>query len=141
MIRTLVLGIFLLTSWIFFSGPCLSESYYVLMTIPLVLGILVSIALTLINSFSWQHQFFLITSLPTTLFSLLKSAGTVLSLSTSMLSTLLFKLAKSVLIPAQMYQCLLLLPDPNQLLHSQQNDYKAQENRYNTSFILIQLKY
>ena len=63
-----------------------------------MLGVLVLIALTLANSLS--HTVFLTTSLLTTLLSLLKSARTVLILSTSKTSTPIFKPAKSVSNPS-----------------------------------------
>ena len=92
-----VLGVFFSASLIFFSRPGLSESYYVLVANPLILGISVSIALTLATNLQiLQHTQFLLTTLSTALLSLLKWGWRVLSLSTSKLSTVVLKLAKSV---------------------------------------------
>ena len=58
----------------------------------LFLGILVSIALTLVTSISYTV---FLTTLSNTLHSLIKSVGTVFSLSLSILSAWAFNLAKS----------------------------------------------
>ena len=62
----------------FFLIHCLSELYCVLVTNPPLLRILVSIVLTLVTNLS--YTVFLSTSLSAKLLSLLKAAGTVLSL-------------------------------------------------------------
>ena len=71
----------------FISKSGLSVSYLVFKTNPLV-----PILFTLASSLS--YLVFLTISLSATLLSLLKSAGTVSNLSTSVLSTLVFKFAK-----------------------------------------------
>ena len=71
---SLVLGTFLSTSSAFYTKHSLSESNCILVTSPLVLGILLSIALTFVTNSS--YKVFLTTLLSTTLFSWLKSAGT-----------------------------------------------------------------
>ena len=80
----LVLVVFLSTSSTFFSRPCLSESYCILMTDPGLLGIFVSVALSLITNMS--YRVFLTPSLSTTLLVSIKLAGTILNVSTSKLS-------------------------------------------------------
>ena len=75
--RPLVLSTSLSTPSILFSRSCLSESYCVLVTNSLVLGILVSIALALLTN--WLYTVFLTTSLSNTLLiSLLRTLGTLL---------------------------------------------------------------
>ena len=83
---SLVSGIFLSASSIFFSISYLSVRYCVFET-----NILVSIALTFMTNLS--HTVFLITS--TKLLDFFKSAGTFCNLSTSVLSTSAFNLDKS----------------------------------------------
>ena len=77
-----------------------------------------------------SYTVFLTTSLSTTLLSLLKSPRASLGLSTSKLSSLVFRLDNSSFIHLWMYKCLLLLSnlpplrnliDPIQLLHFYQN--------------------
>ena len=79
------LCISLSTSPIFFSKPCLSKLYFVLLTNPRVNGILASIKLNLVTN--WFYKLFLATSLPTTVLSLLKSAEEVLSSYISKISS------------------------------------------------------
>ena len=77
-----------------------------------------------------SYTVFFTTSLSTTQLILLKSPRASLGLSTSKLSSLVFRLDNSSFIPSWMYQCLLLLSnlpplhgliDPIQLLHFYQN--------------------
>ena len=97
------------------------------MSNPVVLGILISIALTLITTLSQTD--FLTTSLSFTLLHLLKSARIVLSLSASKLSTLVFKLVKSafdasvvISMPGAPFRLAFATQlDPIQLVHSHQN--------------------
>ena len=79
----------LLISGILFSNFNLSASYLVFKRNPLV-----SILFTLLTNL--LYSVFLITSFFTTLDNLLKSTGTVFSLSVSNVSTSVFKLAKFV---------------------------------------------
>ena len=67
-----VLSIFLSTYSVLFSRLCFFKFYFVLVTNPLVLGILESQTLDLIRNLSYTVS--LTASLSTTLFSLLKSA-------------------------------------------------------------------
>ena len=89
----LVLGNFLIICSIFFSRFCLAVSYCVLGFIELVPGTVVSIAFIFGTNLSYIA--FLTASLCTTLLSLVKTAETVFSLSTSISCTSAFKLAKS----------------------------------------------
>ena len=73
-----------------FSRPYVSESYCGLLANHFLLGILVSITLTLVTNLS--HTIFFTSLLSTLLLKLLKSTRTVLSFSTSALCTLVFKI-------------------------------------------------
>ena len=85
--RSLVSGIYLSVSLIFFSKSDLSVSYAVCKTNPIV-----SMLFTLATNLS--YSVFLTTPFFTTLLSLAKSLGTGVNLSISSLSTSVFRLAK-----------------------------------------------